>query len=68
MPFPFLILLGMSGIAVALGGCAGIDLQTPAGQCEVAKDAKLVAESEGMDADMLRRADLAIALSCPAVD
>ena len=68
MPFPFLMLLGMSAVAVVLGGCAGIDLTTPEGQCKAARIGETIVMSEGLDGDTVRRADLASDLACPAAD
>lgn len=62
---PNLILLWMAGVAVALGACTA-DMSTNEGQCEAARKAKLAAELEGLDADTVRHADVAIALTCPS--
>ena len=63
---PNFILLWLVGAAIVLGACSGIDLQTASGQCDAARKALIVAESEYPDdADMLRRANLAVTLSCP---
>lgn len=70
-PSPNINLLWLAGIAGLLGlaGCSGLSFETAEGQCEAAKKALIVAQSEFPDdADMLRRAQLAVVLACPATE
>jgi hypothetical protein len=58
------LILLVGAALVGLSACAGINLQTPEGQCRAAEKALIVAKSESADADMIRRAELAVLLSC----